>query len=128
MEAGSFDNLPGKGKPFELNKNPYADPEKEMALGILKNNNYSPAWIERDKEIRKALELARNNLQAAWKRYQTQLSDKNTWEAALGRFEQNLDKINRKIKDSNLMVPILSKQRMLLHLTNEVERIQKNSK
>lgn len=43
-EQGVFDNLPGKGKPLNLKRNRFA-PEKELAHGLLKQNDLKPAWI-----------------------------------------------------------------------------------
>lgn len=37
-EQGMFDDLPGKGKPLNLKRNPYAA-ERELAHDLLKNND-----------------------------------------------------------------------------------------
>ncbi len=123
MDAGEFDNLSGAGKPLDLGRNPYVDLDQEMANRLLKNNDYAPEWIERDKEIREDIDLAREKLVAAWQRYQQHLSNDIAWQNAITRFETALEEINRKISAYNLVVPILSKQRGLLRMADELARI-----
>jgi hypothetical protein len=51
IEAGEFDNLPGKGKPIDL-KAYFETPEDlRMAYSILKSNNFVPEEVEMLKEI-----------------------------------------------------------------------------
>ena len=51
IEAGEFDNLPGKGKPIDLR--PYFETPEDlrMAYSILKSNNFVPEEIEMLKDI-----------------------------------------------------------------------------
>jgi len=51
MAEGAFDNLENAGKPLDLSENPFEDPAQRMAHRLLKNNGFSPAWIEEAKEI-----------------------------------------------------------------------------
>ena len=51
MEEGAFDHLDGTGQPVNLDENPFEDPSDRMAHRLLKNNGFSPAWIEELKEI-----------------------------------------------------------------------------
>ena len=51
MQAGKFDDLPGKGKPLSLDENPLADPEWQLAFHMLKDAGFSLPWIESLKEI-----------------------------------------------------------------------------
>ncbi|MCO6411867.1 MAG: DUF1992 domain-containing protein, partial [Thiogranum sp.] len=46
MRQGVFDNLPGKGKPLNLNEDPNEPPEMRMATKILKNNELPPPWLD----------------------------------------------------------------------------------
>ena len=124
MKDGAFDNLPGQGKPLRFNQNPYLEPGQELAFGLLKNNGFAPEWIERDKEIRQELAEARAALRLAWQQGQGNPTGEPTWQAGLARFEQQLQKLNRKIADFNLIVPIVSKQRAHLRLEVELRRLQ----
>ncbi len=124
MANGAFDNLPGKGKPLDLNQNPYLESGQALAFGLLKNNGFAPEWIERDKEIRQELAAARAELRSAWRQSQPNPAGDPAWQAAVARFEAALPKLNRKIDDFNLMVPIVSSQRPRLRLADELRRAQ----
>jgi hypothetical protein len=47
---GDFDNLPGMGKPLNLDDDVYAG-EMASAYRIAKNANAAPLWVQLDKEI-----------------------------------------------------------------------------
>lgn len=125
MADGAFENLPGEGKPLNLTRNPYLDPSLELAYGLLKNNDYFPEWIARDKEIREELETARARLRAAWAQRQANPADEGAWQAAVARFEETLAQLNRKIDDFNLVVPISSCQRVRLRLADELRQLRR---
>ena len=122
MAAGAFKNLSGQGKALDLTRNPYLDPSLELAYGLLHNNGYAPEWIARDKEIRQQLEAARARLRAAWEQRQANPGDQAPWQAAVARFEETLTQLNRMIDDFNLVVPIPSRQRVRLRLSDELSR------
>jgi DnaJ family protein C protein 28 len=124
MQSGAFDDLRGKGKPLDLNSNPYLEPGQELAFGLLKNQGFAPEWIERDKEIRRELADARDELRTAWRHRQANPAHESVWQVAVARFEVQLNKLNRKISDFNLIVPIVSKQRARLRLADELRRLQ----
>ncbi len=127
MEEGRFDNLPGRGKPLNLNKNPHGDSSLDLAHGLLKNNGYTPEWVDRDLFIRRELETARERLRAAWQYYQPNPEERSGWHGAVERFAEALQKINRQIDDYNLVVPILAKQRFRLRLEDELRRVLEDS-
>ena len=80
-----FDNLPGKGKPLNLDKDLSYNPEKQL-YRTLKNNHVLPRWIEISKEIDDLKEKLKENT--------------NTAEAA------NLIRtINKKVLEHNLLCP-----------------------
>jgi hypothetical protein len=56
IEDGKFENLPGKGKPLDLDKDAHLSPEVRLANSILKNANVLPEWIQlqQDIEVEKA--------------------------------------------------------------------------
>jgi len=123
MKSGAFDNLPGKGKPLDLNSNPHLEPGQELAFGLLKNNGFAPEWIERDKAIRREVAAARDDLRAAWQNRRANPAAESSWQAAVARFETRLTKLNRQIDDFNLIVPVISGQRRRLCLADELRRI-----
>lgn len=55
MERGEFDDLPGKGKPLDLEQDkpdPYAKEGSWIVNRILRQNKAAPLWIELEKAIR----------------------------------------------------------------------------
>lgn len=51
MERGEFDNLPGKGKPLDLDAYFNTPEDLRMAFAILKSNDFVPEEVEIMKEI-----------------------------------------------------------------------------
>lgn len=55
QERGEFDNLPGHGKPLQLEDAPFAG-GLEVGFGMLKSAGVAPMWVELEKEMRSATE------------------------------------------------------------------------
>lgn len=127
MTEGAFDNLPGRGKPLDLKKNPYLDPALSLAFDLLQNNQVAPEWIERDKEIRREQDAARREISQAWQACQADPTQVSAWQAAVDRFEARLGQLNRKIDDFNLIAPALSCQRPRLRLADELRRVKQET-
>jgi len=99
MEEGQFDNLPGKGKPLNLDENPYEDPEWRMAHHILHNSGFSLPWIETRREIETNLEAARTSIKTTWDWRKTALEGKQPiafveaeWERAVNA-ERDIERL-----------------------------------
>lgn len=60
IERGDFDNLPGKGKPLQLEDDSYIPEELRMVYKILKNANCLPPELQLRKEIRQLKDLLVN--------------------------------------------------------------------
>ena len=50
-ERGDCDNLEGAGKPLDLSENPFEPPEMRLVNRMLKNNDFTPFWIQLGKDI-----------------------------------------------------------------------------
>ena len=50
-ERGEFNDLPGKGKPFQWEDESMVPEDQRMANRLLKNNNFTLDWIEMGKEL-----------------------------------------------------------------------------
>ncbi len=123
MANGLFDNLPGRGQPLDLSRNPFMEPGQELAFNLLQHNNLAPEWIERDQAIRRQIDQARARLRSAWQFYRAgPAGGEVAWQAALARFTTDLERLNRQIDDFNLVVPVLSCQRFRLKVEDEVRR------
>ena len=53
-DRGEFDNLPGEGRPLQVERNPFAG-DRELGFHVLKNANLLPRWMELDQEISRAV-------------------------------------------------------------------------
>jgi DnaJ homolog subfamily C member 28 len=115
MAEGKFDNLPGMGKPLNLDENPYEPEDMRMANSVLRSNDFTPVWIEIWKEIEQDLEKAR-------RRYETGAA--LDAEMARTEFSTAIAALNRRILDYNLRVPSNVFQRPTLLLQKEIDTIQ----
>lgn len=116
QERGEFDNLPGAGKPLNLDDTLFTG-DKAMAYSLLKQNGYAPPEIELAKEIRSEFEKAQaklgklrqrgNSLRA--RRIPPFESEKRAFNHAVEKtateYDQLLRELNRKILNLNLRVP-----------------------
>lgn len=125
IKEGKFSNLPGEGKPLHLDENPWEDPEWRMANHILQANGFTLPWIEQRRSIEKDLETARRQLYQAWQLRKNSESDpaEREWQRALQVFEQQIEAINRQIRDYNLSVPLDRFQKRLIVVKQEVDRL-----
>jgi hypothetical protein len=57
IKRGEFDNLPGRGKPLNLEDDRHIPDDLRLAYKVLKNADCLPPELELKKEIRKAEEL-----------------------------------------------------------------------
>jgi len=57
IQRGEFDNLPGRGKPLNLEDDRHIPDDLRLAYKVLKNADCLPPELELKKEIRKAEEL-----------------------------------------------------------------------
>lgn len=129
QERGEFDNLPGAGKPLQLEQNVYAG-DKAMGYNLLKSNHFAPPEIELLKEVRTERERAETKIARVVHQSKTLrkrrippfVSEKRAFNRTVERtsteYERTLRELNRKILTLNLLVPSVMQQPML-----EVERL-----
>jgi DnaJ family protein C protein 28 len=112
MQDGQFDDLPGKGKPLNLDVNPFADPEWELAQHMLKNSGFSLPWIETRQEIEKDLAEIQAELRRAWEWRQSAIAQdqpasqiEKDWQQGVNAFRERVLELNKRIRDYNLQAP-----------------------
>ena len=112
IEDGKFKDLPGKGKPLSLEENPHENPEWSMAHHILKSSGYTLPWIETRQDILNLLEEQRQALKRAWAWREEATKEKlayrlveEEWKRALGVFREQMENLDKRIRDLNLEVP-----------------------
>lgn len=128
---GQFDDLPGKGKPIDWEdwNNPFVKPEDQIVNIILKNAGYAPEWVAQRREIVELTDGARSNLARswAWVKRHGGVSDARAareWDRALGVFRREVNEINGRVRDHNLMLPPGLMALSMLEVEAEIGRIQ----
>jgi DnaJ family protein C protein 28 len=139
INEGLFDNLPNKGKPLRLERNPFVPEEQIMAFDLLKNNELTPDWIGRRVETLHAIEHWRAKLQKASVAYaqrrRTLLNQADqaglaaldlAWAAQLEGWRTELHQLNQRIEIINLEQPVAYLEIFKLRLEEEVQRASKD--
>ncbi|XP_065108043.1 dnaJ homolog subfamily C member 28 [Paramisgurnus dabryanus] len=131
MARGDFRNLSGTGKPInKFDHNPYMDPMTHNLNRILIDNGYQPEWIVTQKEIRETIEKMRARLQEVRARLGEPMrhSEVLQWKEHCAVFADELVKLNKKVDNFNLIVPLMNRQMVHFSLKREVEKILKTDK
>jgi DnaJ family protein C protein 28 len=130
IEEGAFDDLPGKGRPLNLDEAPFEDPDMRLAHHLLRSSGYTLPWIAERKEIENDIQGARSHLARSWQWYRAAgASDwaQGEWQRALDAFRRQVEVINVRIRNYNLVVPVSAAQRQLLDVEREVGTITAES-
>ncbi|MCG8352590.1 MAG: DUF1992 domain-containing protein [Chloroflexales bacterium] len=119
--AGFFDNLPGAGKPLQLDDDALTPEEDRAAYRLLKNAGYSLPWIE----LRKTIEAEQSKL-AAWIDRANRgwaNTGPNQQQRLRDEYRQRLTEINRLITNYNLSAPPVVGQLPLLQPWRELRKL-----
>ena len=131
MERGDFKDPPGKGKPQQRDDNPYVPPAVRTVNQMLKDNGFAPRWIEVDKEIRaetekteKLIEISKDDGRVWKRKLRAQPLKRDAIRSvfdlertrALEAYTIQLQQLNQKIQQWNLMIPLRDKQYPLHNL------------
>lgn len=132
MRRGEFDNLPGRGKPMQVTREPFVPEDQQMAFKLLQNNNMTPDWIAERNELLKVKERFSQQVQsiaqealAQWAAAEddTRREDiQAVWARWLARWEGEVTEINRRIQTLNLKQPIAHLEVFKIRLDDELRR------
>ncbi|XP_045140700.1 dnaJ homolog subfamily C member 28 [Echinops telfairi] len=128
MAKGDFDNLSGKGKPLKkFSGCSYIDPMTHNLNRILIDNGYQPEWILMQKEIKDSIEQLREAILASRKKLGNPMTpnEQKQWDQVCEQFQENVRKLNKRIDDFNLIVPLLTRQKVHFNVQKEIIRTQK---
>lgn len=130
-EQGVFDNLPGKGKPLNLKRSRFA-PEKELAHGLLKQNDLKPAWIMARSDLMAQIDSLRADIKHKWDLYEREYRLGQgegqrsalviAWDDACLKWAETIIELNRQINNFNLKRPSDNLELFKLSLDKEMER------
>jgi DnaJ family protein C protein 28 len=104
-ERGEFDNLPGKGKPFNWEDESMVPEDQRMANRLLKHNNFTLDWIEMGKELDAEYTRLVDDYRAAQTARSQGRLPETGWREARDLFEKKVDDLNRRVIGYNLRVP-----------------------
>lgn len=135
MQSGEFDNLPGRGKPLRLEKNPYAE-DKELAYKLLKDNDYTLPWIADRLDTLARVDALRAEIGRQWRMYreeygrarspeQRALLD-HSWRTTYNSLQSQVEALNRRITAVNLSLPSPKLEILKLKLDREIEKLDEN--
>nr|XP_005283987.1 dnaJ homolog subfamily C member 28 [Chrysemys picta bellii]XP_005283989.1 dnaJ homolog subfamily C member 28 [Chrysemys picta bellii]XP_042711709.1 dnaJ homolog subfamily C member 28 [Chrysemys picta bellii]XP_042711710.1 dnaJ homolog subfamily C member 28 [Chrysemys picta bellii] len=127
MAKGDFDNLNGKGKPLQkFSYCPHIDPMTHNLNRILIDNGYQPEWILMQKEIRETIEELRKNIVASRNKLGEPMTPcrQKQWSQICEQLIEDIKKLNKRINDFNLIVPILNRQMVHFNADKEIARAQ----
>lgn len=115
---GLFGDLPGAGKPLDLDDDTHVPPEERAAYRMLKNAGFAPPWIELQQRIAaEQAELAawRARIGAHWSAYGPASRKQLRTE-----YSTRLTELNRLITNFNLTAPPAVGQLALYRVADEL--------
>jgi DnaJ homolog subfamily C member 28 len=126
MQEGQFEELPGRGRPLQLDEDPFEDPDWRLAHHMLRSAGYSLPWIETRREIEADLAAHRLEIQRAWERLQSAAVDSDLtsqrWDQAQVNFREAIAELNKRILSYNLEAPSMQLQLQPTNPDREIKR------
>lgn len=116
MRRGEFDDLPGTGKPLDLDDDRHTPEHLRLAHKILKDNDLAPDWILEAREVDAARAGWIDSLRKAW--------HAGRWPILRETLEDSARQINRRILSFNLKAPRGVPHRAMIDVRYEVDRLR----
>ena len=137
IENGEFDELPGVGKPLQLEDESHIPSELRLAHRLLKQNDMTPEWIALGKSIDTMLEDTLTTLRDEYRAYRGRLGDairsdipevrhaeaEQLWASAQTHFRSAITRINAQLLNYNLKLPSGFPRRALVSPDGEFKRV-----
>lgn len=117
ISTGAFDNLPGKGKPLKIEQQTFVEPTMRLAYRLLRNAGMTPAWLEKQKDLRCEIEQVRTDL-----RRSVAHANVHQLQALRSDFWDECERINKTIRMVNLEAPAASLHLMAVNPEREWKR------
>ena len=130
---GLFEDLPGKGRPLDLERNIY-EGSQALANQIMKANDIKPAWLVHRLGVVEAIEALREEMARTWERYRANFayapgeSHRQAlnlgWDDVIRSWQAKVDKLNKEVDSYNLRRPPGQTELYKLRLDDELKRIE----
>lgn len=128
---GLFDDLPGRGRPLNLNKHVY-EGGNSLANQLMKDNDVRPAWLSHRLDVVAKVDGLREEIGRTWDRYREAFERAHAgshrpalrlgWEDNCRRWQEAMDGLNREIERYNLKRPAGQPEVYKLRLDDELKR------
>jgi hypothetical protein len=129
---GLFEDLPGKGKPLDLDKNIY-EGSNTLANQIMKANDIKPVWLAQRISVSERIEELRAEMARTWDRYSAAFTYAHGeshrqaltigWDDQCQRWQSTIERLNKEIETYNLKRPRGQTELLKLRLLDELKRI-----
>lgn len=137
QKSGEFSNLPGQGKPLNLDDDPHTPPHLRMAHKLLKDNDYTPEWIAQGQDLDRSRAALVEDLRRAARAYRGALNDadrssepvqnrqraEQTWKQAQAALQDRATQYNRGVLSYNLKVPRGVTHKLTFDVAREMDRL-----
>lgn len=129
---GLFEDLPGKGKPLDLEQNIY-EGSSALANQLMKANDIKPVWLSQRIRVSEDIDEFRVEIRRTWALYRASFeqSPGDThrqalslgWDDICRRWQKSIEKLNNEIETYNLKRPNGQMELLKLRLDDELKRI-----
>ncbi len=143
IDDGQFQNLPGEGKPLNLDDDSNTPSDSRMAFKIMKDNDIHPPWITEAKEIDSRREAIHKQLNTAIRAYKGALNDavllpnadrvkvrdnaEKRWQMAQHQLLDAAATLNRLVLNCNLKLPQGIKHKAPINIEKEIAEALRRS-
>jgi DnaJ family protein C protein 28 len=131
IRDGTFDDLPGRGRPLKLATNPFAG-DAQLAYQLLKDNDYTLPWIGERKTTLAKIKRFRESIRRSWVRFREEylaardrsirMSLRLRWRSLVAEREIELERLNGLIGATNLKQPGEKLEILKLTINDELKR------
>jgi hypothetical protein len=122
MRKGKFADLPGQGRPLQLDDEAYVPSHLRMAHKLLRDNDLAPDWIMQGRELEAARAALLTSLGRAAGQYR-QTKAAAPWHKALASARVDAERYNRQVTSYNLKLPRGVAHQAHLNVEREADRL-----
>lgn len=122
MEAGEFDNLPGEGRPLDLNSDTNIPSDMRLAYKIMKENGIAPDWVMQGKMLTAKMQSWQSRLKRAYQTFSAH-HESAKWHSAREQLILDAEQLNKEIISFNLKLPAGIAHRPLINVQSIFDQL-----